>query len=155
MSDSSRPPALQHARLPCPSPSLGVCSDSCPLSWWCHTTISASATPFSRLQSFPASTYFLMSQLFTSGGHSIGASASASVLPMNIKGESPLGLSSLISLLSKGLSSLLQHHNSKASNSSVLSLLYCPTLTSVHDSWKNHSFDWLYRLFILVPKGQP
>ena len=96
---------LQHARLPCPSLSLGVCSNSCPLSWWCYLTISSSAIPFSfYLQSFPASRSFPMSQLFTWGGQSTGASASASVLPKNIQGWFPLGLTCFISLQSWGLS---------------------------------------------------
>ena len=82
-----------------------VCSNSCPLSWWCHRTISSSFTPFSScLQSFPASGSFPVSRLFTSGGQSIEASALASLLPMNIQGRFPLGLTGLISLLSKGLS---------------------------------------------------
>ena len=98
MSDSLKPHGLQCARFPCPSLCPGVCSDSCPLSRWCHLTISSSATLFSFcLQSFPASGSFPMSQLFTSGGQSIGVSASASVLPMNIQGWVPLGLTSLIS----------------------------------------------------------
>ena len=88
-----------------PSPSPGVYWNSCPLSRWCHQTISSSVDPFSsRLQSFPAPGSFPMSQLFASGGKSIGASASASVLPMNIQGLFPLGLTGLISLLFKGLS---------------------------------------------------
>ena len=97
------PHGLQHARLPCP-PTLGACSNSCPLSLWCHPTISSSVIPFSSsLQSFPASGSF-PGQLFILGGQSIGASASASVLPMNIQGWFHLGLAGLISLLSKGLS---------------------------------------------------
>ena len=105
MSDSLWPHGLQYTRLPCPSLSFGACSNSCPLSWWCHSTISSSVVPFSPyLQSFPASGSFLMSQLFASGGQSVGASASALVLPMNIQDWFPLGLTSLISLLSKGLS---------------------------------------------------
>ena len=98
------PHGPQHARLPCLSPTLGACSNSCPSSWWCHPTLSSSAVPFSCLQSSPASESFPMSQFFASGGQSIGASASASVLPMNIQGWFPLGLTSLISLQSKGLS---------------------------------------------------
>ena len=114
MSNSLKPHGL-HTRLPCPSSPEG-CSNSCPLSWWCHLPISSSVIPLSScLQSFPASGFFLMSQLFSSGGQSIRASVSASVLPMNIQGWFPLGLTGLISLLSKGLKSLLQHHNSKAS----------------------------------------
>ena len=99
------PHGLQHARLPCPSQSPGVCSNSCLLSQWCHPTISSSVVPFcSCIQSFPASGSFLMSQLFASGGRSIGVSASASVLPMNIQDWFSLGLTGLNSLLSKGLS---------------------------------------------------
>ena len=94
---------LQHARLPCPSLSPWVCSDSCPLSQWCYLTILSSAVPFSCLQSFPASGSFLKNQFFTSGGQSIGASTSASVLPI-IQGWFPLGLIDLTSLLPKGLS---------------------------------------------------
>ena len=96
------PGGLQHTRLPCPLLSPGVCSNSCPLSWWCYLTISFSATPFSFcLQPFPASGSFPMSWLFTSGCQ---ASTSASVFPMNIQDWFPLGLTGLISLLSKGLS---------------------------------------------------
>ena len=105
MSNSLQSHRLQHARLPCPSLSPGVCSNSCPLSQWCHPTISSSVAPFSScLQSFPASGSFPVSQLFTSGGQSIGASAS--VLPMNIQDWFPLGLTGLISLQFKGLSRL-------------------------------------------------
>ena len=105
VSDSLWPHEPQHARPPCPSPTPGVYSDSCPLSWWCHLTISSSVVPFSScLQSFPASGSFQMSQLFASGGQSIGASASASVLPMNIQDWFPLGWTGWISLQSKGLS---------------------------------------------------
>ena len=112
--DSLKPHGLQHATLPCPSLSPGVCSNSCPLSQWCHLTISFSVACFSSCpQSFLASRSFPMSQLFISGGQSIGASASASVLPMNIQDWFPLRMTSLISLLSKGISSLLQHHSSK------------------------------------------
>ena len=92
-------------QAPCPSPFPGVCSNSCPLSPWCHPTIPSSVISSSScLQSFPTSGSFLMSQLFESGGQSIGTSSSASVLPMNIQGWFPLGLTGLISLLSKGLS---------------------------------------------------
>ena len=103
MSDSLWPHGLQHARLPCPSSIPRVCSNSCPLSQWCHPTISSSVVPFcSRLQSFPASESFQMSQFFESGGQSIGVSASASVLPMNTQDWSPLGGTGWI-LQSKGL----------------------------------------------------
>ena len=115
MSNSLKPHGL-HARLPCPSPSPEACSTSCPLSWWCHLSISSSVIPFSScLQSFPASGFFLMSRHFSSGGQSISTSVSASVLSVNIQGWFPLGLTGLISLLSEGLKSLLQHHSSKAS----------------------------------------
>ena len=98
------PHGLQHARLPCPSPSPGTHSNTCSSSWWRHPTISSSVAPFSScLQSFPASGSLPISQLFASGGQSIGVSASASVLPMNIQGWFPLGLTGLTSLLSKGL----------------------------------------------------
>ena len=106
VSDTLRPDELQHARPPCPSPTPGVHPNSCPLSWWCHSTISSSIVPFSScLQSFPASGSFPMSQLFTSGGQSIGVSASTSVLPVNTQiSRSPLGWTGWISLQSKGLS---------------------------------------------------
>ena len=100
----------------CPSPTPGVHSNSCPLSRWCHPAISSSVIPLSsRPQSLPASESFPMSQLFTWGGQSIGVSAFASVLPMNTQDWSPLEWTGWISLQSKGLSSLLQHHSSKAS----------------------------------------
>ena len=105
MSDSLQPHGLQQARLPCPSPIPGAYSNSCPSSWWCHPTISSSVVPFSsHLQSFPASGSFQMSQVVTSGGQSIGVSASASALPMNIQDWFPLGWTGWISLQSKGLS---------------------------------------------------
>ena len=114
VSNSLRPQGLQHARPPCPSPA--IYPNSCPLNRWCHPAISSSVVPFSScLQSFPASGSFQMSQFLTSGGQSIGASASATVLPMNIQDWFLLGWTGWISLLSKGLSSLLQHHSSKAS----------------------------------------
>ena len=105
MSDSLWPHRLQHARPPCSSPTPGVYSNSCSLSWWCHPTISSPVVPYSsHLQSFPASGSFPMSQLFASGGQSIGVSASASVLPRNIQDWFPLGWIGSISLQSKGLS---------------------------------------------------
>ena len=105
MSDSLRPHGLLHTRLPCPSPTSRAYSNSCPLSWWCHPTISSSVIPFSSsLQSFPASGSFPVSQLFTSSGQSIGISAAASVLPKNIQDWFPLGRTGLISLQSKELS---------------------------------------------------
>ena len=105
VSNSLRPHGLQHARPPCPSPTPGACSNSCPLSQWCHPTISFSVTPFSScLPSFPASRSFPVSQFFASGDQSIGASASALVLPINIQNWFPWGLTGLISVQSKGLS---------------------------------------------------
>ena len=113
MSDSLQPHGLQHASLPCSSPTPRACSNSCPLSHWCHPTSSSSAVPFfSCPQSFPASGSFPKSQCFTSGGQSIGVSASASVLLMNIQDWFPLGWTGWISLHSKGL---LRVHSSKAS----------------------------------------
>ena len=105
MFDSLWPHGLQHTRPPCPSPTHRVYSNSCPLSQWCHPTISSSVVPFSFcLQSFPASGSFQVSQLFTIGGQSIGVSASNSVIPMNTQHWSPLGWTGCISLQSKGLS---------------------------------------------------
>ena len=116
VSDSLWPHALQHARPPCPSPTPRAYSNSCPLSWWCHPTISSFVVPFSScLLSFPASGSFQMRQFFTSCTQSIGLSAAVSVLPMNIQDWFPLGWTGWISLESKGLSSLLQHHSLKAS----------------------------------------
>ena len=104
-SDSLRPHELKHGRPPCLSPTPRACSNLCPSSWWCHPTISSFVVPFSScLQSFPASGSFQMSQFFTSGGQSIGVSALASVLRMNIQGWFPLGWTGWISLQSKGLS---------------------------------------------------
>ena len=140
MSNSLWPHKLQHARLPCPSQSPGACWDSCPLSGWCHPTISSSVIHFSScLQSFPASQSFPMSWLFASGGQSIRASASASVLPMKIQHWCPLGLVwSPCSSRDSQVSSPAPQFESISSL--VFSLLYGPTLTSIHDYWKNHSF---------------
>ena len=132
--------AAHQASMSPPSPE--VCSNSCPLSRWCHPTISFSVTPFSScLQSVPASGSFLMSWLFISGGQSIGASASALALPMNIQDWFPLGWTGLISLQSKGLSRVISNTTFQKYHSLTLSFLYSPTLTSIHDYWKNHSFD--------------
>ena len=117
VSDSLRPHEPQHARPPCPSPTPGVYSNSCPSSWWCHPTIPSSDVPFSSCpQSFPASGSFQMSQLFASGSQSTGASVSVSVLPMNTQNWSPVEWTGWISLQILGtLKSRLQHHSSKAS----------------------------------------
>ena len=141
VSDSLWPHGLQHARLLCPSPTPRACSNSCPLSWWCHPTISYSVIPVSFLQFFPASGSFPMSRFLASGGQSIGVSASASVLPMNTQDQFPLELTGLISLKSKGLSESSPTPQFKSINSSVFSFLYSPNLTSIHDYWKKHSFD--------------
>ena len=116
VSDYLWPHESKHAKPPCPSPTPGVYSSSCPSSQWCHPAISSSVVPFSSCpQSLLASESFPMSQLFAGGGQSIGVSSSASVLPMNTQDWSPLEWTGWISLQSKGLSSLLQHHSSKAS----------------------------------------
>ena len=109
-------PWLRHTRFLCPPLSPRICSNSCPLSWWCHPTNSSSVAPFSSCpHCFPESGSFLVSQLFPSGSQSIGAPVSASVIPMNIQGWFPLELTGLISLKFRVLSILLQHHNSKPS----------------------------------------
>ena len=137
MSNSLQTHGLQHARLPCPSPSPGACSNSCPLSRWCHPTISSSVVPFfSCLQSFPVSRSLLMSQLFASGGQSIGASASTLVFPINIQDWFILGWTGWISLQSKGLSRVFSNTTVQNINSSVLSFLYSATLTSIHEYWR-------------------
>ena len=137
MSDSFWPHGLQHTRLPCPSPSPGTCSNSCASSQWCHPTFSSSVIPFSScLQSFPASGFFLMSWFFASGGQSIGASASASALPMNIQDCLPIGLTGLISLQSKGLSRILS--KTRVQRLQCSAFFYGPALTSIHSYWKKH-----------------
>ena len=137
-----RPHESQHPRLACPSPTPAVYSDSCPSSQWCHPTISSSVVPFSsRLQSFPASGSFQMSQFFTSGGQRIGVSASASVLPMNILDWSPLGWTAWISSQSQGLSRVFSNTTVQKHQFFVLSFLYSPNLTSIHDHWIKHSLD--------------
>ena len=147
VSDSLQPHALQHTRLLCPSLSPWVCLNSCPLSQWCHPIISSSVAPFSSCpQSFPASGSFPMSWLFSSGGQSIGASVSESVLPVNFQGWFSLGLTSLISLKSKGLSRVfsnttVQKHQFFGTQLSLYSFIHLYNFTSIHNSWKNHSFD--------------
>ena len=125
------PHVLQLANFPCP-PSPGACSNSCLSSWWCHPTTSSSVIPFSScLQSFLASGCFPVSQFFASAGQSIGASASASVLTVNIQCWFPLGLTGLFSFQSKGLQQSSLASQFKSINSLVLSLLYGPTLIAV------------------------
>ena len=133
MSDSLWPRGLQHARPPYPSPTPGVCSNSCPLSRWCHPTISSFVVPFSCLQSFPASGFWPMSQFFTSGGQSIGISASTSVLPMNIQDWSPLGWTGWISLQSEGLSRVFS--NTTGQTLTYLKKKKKPELKSRDTTW--------------------
>ena len=135
--DSLQPHGLQQARLPCPSSTPRACSNSCPASPRCHLAISSSVIPFSScLQSFPESGSFPMSQFFTSGGQSIGVSASASVLPMNI--QDGLVGSPCSPRDSQESSPIPQF---KSINFSAFSFLHSPTLTSIQGHWKNHSFD--------------
>ena len=143
MSDSLRPHESQHARLPCPSPTPGVYSDSCPLSQWCHPAISSSVLPFSSCpQSLLASGSFPMNQLFTWGGQGTGVSASASVLPVDTQDWSPLGIDWLDLLGSpRDSQESSPTPQFKSINFLLLSFLHHPTLTSIHDHWKNHSLD--------------
>ena len=144
MSDSLWPHGLQHAWPPCPSPTPGTDSKSCQSREWCHPTISSSVIPFSScFQSFSASGSFQMSQFFASVGQSIRVSASVSVFPMKvfpIQDWLTLGLTGWISMQSKGITRVLSTPQFKNINSSALSFLYNPTLTSIHDYRKNHSF---------------
>ena len=135
ISDSLWPHRVQHARLPCPLPTPGVYSNSCPSGQWCHPTISSSVIPFSScLQSFPGSGSFPRSQFLASGGQSIGVSASASVLPMNIQDWFPLWLTGWISLQSKGLSRVF-------SNITVQKHKFCGAQLSL--SSNSHIHAWL------------
>ena len=143
MSNSLQPQGLQHARLSCPSPAPGACSNSSPSCQWCHSTISSSVVPFSScLQYFPTSGSPPMSQFFSSGGQSTGIPASASVLPMNIQDWFPLGLMGWFSLQSKGLSRVFSNTTVQKHQFFRAQLFIVPTLTSIHDYWKNHSFDY-------------
>ena len=135
VSDSLRPHGPQHARPPCPTPTTGVHPNPCPLSQWCHPTISSSVIPFSSSpQSFPASGSFQMSQLFASGGQSIRVSASTSVFPMNTQDWSPLGWTGWISLQSKGLSRVF-------SNTTVQKHLFFGAQLSLYSN--SHIHTWL------------
>ena len=134
------PHAMQHITLPCSPSSPGVCSNSCSLTQWCHPTILSSVARFSSCpQSLPESGSFPVTGLFASSGESIEASASASVLPMNIQDWFPLELAGLISLQSKGLSRILS--NTTVQKHQFFGALYGSTLTSIFDYWKKHSFD--------------
>ena len=140
VSDSLPPHELQRARPPYPSPTPWVHSNSHPSSRWCHPNISSSVVPFSSCpQSLPASESFPISQLFAWGGQSTGVSALASFLPKNIQDWSPLEWTGWISLQSKGLSRVFSNTTVQIINSLAFSFLHRPTLTSIHDYWKNHS----------------
>ena len=142
VSNSLRPHESHHTRPPWPPPTPGAYSNSCPSSWWCHPAISSSVVPFSSCpQSFPASGTFPISQLFVWGGQSTGVSTSESVLPMNIQDWFPLGWTGCISLQSKGLSRVFSNTTVQKHQFFCAQLLYSPTLTSIHDRWKNHSLD--------------
>ena len=133
---------LQHARLPCPSPTPRACSNSSLLSRWWHPTILSSVVPFSSyLQSFPASGSFPISQLFSSDGQNIRASTSASVLPVDIQDWFPLGLTDLVSLQSKGPSRVFSNTTVWRHQFFALSLFYYPAIPYVYDYWKNQSLD--------------
>ena len=155
VSNALRPHRLQYTRPPCPAPTPRVYSNSCPLSWWWHPTISSSVIPFfSCLQSFPASGSFPISPFFASGGQSIGVSALASVLPMNIQDWFPLRWTGWISLQSKGLSRVFSNYTvlkhqffSAQPNMTTEETITLTRWTfagkgpSIHDFWKNHSLD--------------
>ena len=140
-SDSLQPHGLQHVRLPCPSPTPEVHSNSCSLSRWCRPAISFSVVSSSHLQSFLAAGSFPMSEFFTLSGQSTGVSASASALPMNIQDWFPLGLTVVSPCSPRDSQESSPTPQFKSINCSVLSFLYSPTPTSKHDHWKNPSFD--------------
>ena len=142
MSDSLGSHWLQNAGLPCPSPTPGAWSNSCPLSQWCHITSSSSVIPSSCLQSFPESESFPMSQFLPSGGQSIRVSPLASVLPVNIQDWFPLDLQVWSPCCPRDSQESSPTSQFKSISSLVLSLFYCSALTSLHDCWKNHSFDY-------------
>ena len=141
MSNFLRPHELQHTKLLCPLSSPRACSNSCPLSWWYHPTISSSVDPFSCLQSFLASGSCPVSWLFALGGQSIGVSASASILPMTIQGWFPLGLTVCFPCRPRDSWECSPTPQFRSINTLMLSFLYGLTFTSIHDYWKNHSLD--------------
>ena len=144
MSNSLQHHEPQHTRPPYPSPTPRVHPNSCLLSQWRHPTIASSVIPFSSCpQSFQASGSFQMSQLFASGGQSTGLSASTSVLPMNTQDWSPLGWTGWISLQSKGLSRVFSNTTVQKHQFFGVSFLHSPTLTSIHDYWTKHNFDYM------------
>ena len=142
LSDSLQPNGLQHTRHPRPSPTPKVYSDSCPLSQWCHPTISSSVAPFSSsLQSFLTSGTFPMSQLSASSGQSIGVSASTSVLPMNIQDWSPLEWTGWIALLSQGLSRVFSNTTVQKHQFFGAQVSFWSNSHPYTNYWKNNSFD--------------
>ena len=146
MSNSLWSHGMQHSRLTCPSPTPRVCSNSCPLSQGCLPTISSSVIPFSCIQSSPASGSFPMSQLFTSGSQSIGASASASVLSINIQGWFPLGLTGLISLQPKGLSRVFSKNQSSKASILWHSAFFMVQFSHLYmATGKKHSFEYIFK----------
>ena len=156
VSNSLQPNGLQHTRLPCPSPSPGACSNSCPLSQWCHPTISSFVMTFSGSQSFPTSGTFPVNQLFTSGGQSVGASAS--VLPMHIQSWFSLGLTALISLLSKRLSRVFsstkiwKNQTGLGDRRATKTIFAHKRVVTTHLSLYQWSFwNWILGLFSLPP----
>ena len=160
MSDSLQSHRLQHARPPCPSPTPRVYSISCPLSWWCHPTISSSVVSCSRLQSFPALWSFQMIQFFASSGQCIGVSASTSVLPMNIQDWFPLGWTDLISLQSKALSRVFSNTTVQKHQIFIaqLSFFFSPIIfiswriiTLQYCSGFCHTLTWISHGFTCVP----
>ena len=155
VSDSLRPPGLQHTRPPCPSPTPGVSSNSCPLSRWCHPTISSSVVPFSScLQSFSASGSFPVSQFFASGSQSIGVSTSASVLPVNIQDWFPLGLTGLISLQSKRLSRVFSNTTVQKNHSVFLpGEFHGQRSLAGYSSWSHKELDMIERLSLSLYWG--
>ena len=142
MSDSLQPHEPQNARPPCPSPTPGVYSNSCPLSWWCHPTISSSVIPFcSCLQSFPESGSFQMSQLFASGGQNVQLQHQSFQCTPRTDFSKDGRVGSPCSPRDSQEYSLTPQF--KSINSSVLRFLQSPTLTSIYDYWKNHSLDYM------------
>ena len=143
MSNSLQPYGLQHARLFSPSSSPRACSHLCPLSWWCHPTISSSVIPFSScFQSFQLQSLFQWVSSSLTDGWSIPLLQHQS-FQLNIQDLFPLGLTRLISMLSRGLSRVFSSTPFGDISCLVLKLFYCPALTSIHDCWKNHSFDYM------------
>ena len=151
MSDSFWPHGLPHARPPWPSPTPWVYSNPCPLSWWCHPTISSSVVPFSSCpQSFPASGSFPMSQLFASGSQSIGVSASTSILPVNTQDWSPLGRTAWISLQSKGLSRVFSNTTVQKHQSNHKSYLYWILIVVISATRESFNLLSCPEFFIIV-----